>query len=344
VDRELAAKGFVVADHKPTHFILRINNGRILRRRDGRIAYALVDYELLARTADYEDWMQTTKRREYLVRQKERFLPRPESDFPSHLKPAKVLEVNYVHGRVASTGGSLWVVGHDPELFNYFLPERWRNMQQVKLTDKAQTYYAQTKDRIHLVWKASKVGELPAADSSDPLANEIRRRGYNSPFEEFSLALTLSARGIRTVYPRAIYMTASPNAVSGVMLDPRRFERMIRLRSPSGTPVMPVHHDYITIWGYWRGLEDDQAPDDAMLWTPIDVMRAAVKGILDESTATRIMHQHAENLAAAGFADASLSADHVIISYVPSGSVKLDPRGRIETRQCNFELVYELTR
>ncbi|WP_428938321.1 hypothetical protein [Fontivita pretiosa] len=341
VDRELAAKGFVVADHKPTHLILRIRDGKILRRRDGSIAYALVDYELLSRTADYEDSVQAARRREYLIRQKQRFYPRPSAQFGSGLKPAKVLGVSYVFGRAQSTGGTLWVVGNDPELFGYFLPERWRTMQQVKLSERGQTYYAQTKDRIHLVWKVSRVGELPVGRLEDPQYRRILQLGYNSPFEEFALALKMASRGCKTIYPRAIYMTASPGHVSGAIQDRRRFERMRHVLSPAGMPVMPMGHDYVTIWGYWRGLEDDEAPDDVRLWTPIDVTRARTKGIIDASTAARVMARHAEQLAAAGFEDASFSSDHVLISYVPNGSIKTDASGQIESRQCNFELVHE---
>lgn len=342
VDKELAANGFIVADHKPTHFILRLKNGKVRRRRDGRIAYALVDYELLARTADHEDWVRTAKRREYLVRMRDRFRRRDPSEYPAALRPARVLDVDYVFGRAESTHGILWLVGSDPDLFGYFLPERWRTDQQVRLSDTGQTYYAQTKDRIHLVWKVSRVGELPPGDLADPLYRPLLLHGYNSPFEEFWLALKLAARGVKAVYPRAIYMTASPGDVSGTVLDDRRFERLRKLLSPVGNPVMPMNHDYVTIWGYFRGLEDDEAVEDTMLWTPIDVGGAARKGIIDSPTAERILSRHAERLAAAGFEDLRLKPDHVLIAYVPSGSVKTTRDGQIETRQCNFEMVREI--
>jgi hypothetical protein len=48
VDRELAARGFVVLDHKPRHIIVRPGRAGGLRRdRHGDILRALVDYELL---------------------------------------------------------------------------------------------------------------------------------------------------------------------------------------------------------------------------------------------------------------------------------------------------------
>jgi hypothetical protein len=50
--RDLEHHGFGMADIKPEHVILRINrDGSMLCLRNGELAYALVDYELLARVA-----------------------------------------------------------------------------------------------------------------------------------------------------------------------------------------------------------------------------------------------------------------------------------------------------
>lgn len=114
--------------------------------------------------------------------------------------------VDYVWGLTESTSGSLWVVGHDLDLFDYFQPERWRKTPRTKLSVTDHTYYTKTKDNINIVWKMSKVGEL-ADNLSDEHAQKVIAYGYNSPFEEFALAFEMSRRGIPTVYPRAIYMT-----------------------------------------------------------------------------------------------------------------------------------------
>ena len=47
VEAELQEAGFRVLDMKPAHIIVRLQEGRPLRRRDGRLIYALIDYELL---------------------------------------------------------------------------------------------------------------------------------------------------------------------------------------------------------------------------------------------------------------------------------------------------------
>jgi hypothetical protein len=153
---ELQAKGFRVVDHKPVHIITRARENGV-RTRKGKVAFAIVDYELLERTADNENAVKRAARSDYLLRQHTRFMPHAREEFPAHLHPAKVLGVDYVYGHTESTGGALWVVGNDPALFAYFLPERWR-MKQVVLSDTGQAYYVQTKDRIHLIWKVSRRG------------------------------------------------------------------------------------------------------------------------------------------------------------------------------------------
>jgi hypothetical protein len=56
VHNELAAKGFRVLDTKPSHIILRDRDARGLIRRNGRLTYAMVDFELLQRTDEYQRW------------------------------------------------------------------------------------------------------------------------------------------------------------------------------------------------------------------------------------------------------------------------------------------------
>jgi len=57
VQDELAQKGFKVLDNKPSHIILRVGKNGQLLRRNGRLEYALVDFELLQRTDEYEQYL-----------------------------------------------------------------------------------------------------------------------------------------------------------------------------------------------------------------------------------------------------------------------------------------------
>jgi hypothetical protein len=339
VDADLQTKGFRVVDHKPVHIITRVKDGAIKKRRDGKVSYAIVDYELLERTSEHEDAVKRVARSDYLVRQRDRFNP-PKAAFPEHLHAGNVLGVDYVYGRSESTGGALWVVGKDPDLFAYFLPERWR-WKQVVLSNTGQAYYVQTKDRIHLVWKVSRVGEVPPErwEGDDTASLKAQREhGYNAPFEKISLALEMAAKGVRTTYPRAIYMTGGGKPDEAIA-DGRRFETFKDVRAPDGRPILPKDHDYITLFGYWRGREDNEAVDDFLLWTPINVAQAAAKGIITLSHADALVERHRCKLREAGFVDLNLKADHVLLSHIPGGPIKLEEDGTEELRHCNFELV-----
>jgi hypothetical protein len=57
VMREMRARGFRVLDHKPRHFILRQRHTGKLMRRNGELVYALIDFELLQRTEEYEEFL-----------------------------------------------------------------------------------------------------------------------------------------------------------------------------------------------------------------------------------------------------------------------------------------------
>ena len=193
---DLERHGYMVIDHKPAHIIVRPQeSGGLLKRREGEFAYALVDFELLALTPEHRCEVRASRRTSYLKRQRMRFQTPATSSFPEHLKPVKILGVSYVFGHAESTQGRLWVVGYDPELFDYFLPERWRHTPGKKLSATSETHYTLTKDNIHLVWKLSRVGEKPEVNPSSEIAAAILAHGFNSPFEECSIALDLVRHG-----------------------------------------------------------------------------------------------------------------------------------------------------
>ncbi len=338
VNDELRRKGFTVADNKPAHFIVRPTPDGVRRHRDGRIVYALVDYELLARTPEHDQAVRASARSRYLQMQRDRFrtdLPRSYGD---DLHPVQILGLPWVYGRCESTSGALWVLGNDPELFEYFLPERWRTLR-VALSRENRTFYAQTKDRIHLVWRISRVGELPPGAMGDPAYRRVLLHGFNSPFEEVELAMAMQRAGLKTTYPRAVYMTRTLSEWTRALLDDRRFERVKDVRMPDGQALMPMDHDYIILWGYFRGLEDQEASVDAGYWTPIDAQRMCDKGLISRQTLDELIARQRERLAAAGFEDLALKGSHLLLCYIPPNTLKRDANGEIEVRQCNFELV-----
>jgi hypothetical protein len=233
------------------------------------------------------------------------------------------------------------VVGHDGRLFEYFLPERWRH-RQIPLSASSRVWYTRTKDGVHLVWKVSRVGETPEGDPSDPRVRSLRECGYNSPFEEFSLALALLGKGMGAAYPRAIYVTGQDHYLPGAVTDDRRFDRLAGEPGPDGQPVLRYGPDYITIWGYWRGHEDDVAADAKFLWSPIGAGQAMAKGLVSRQQLDEIMVAHADRLRRAGFEDLNLEPDHVMLTYVPGGTFLRDATGAVSSRHCNFELVRKI--
>ena len=153
-------------DMKDAHVIVRLVNATDLETRDGRIEYGVIDYELMERTAEYEKEVREDRRQAYLRRRRrvwheEKGPRRPPPALPAHLDSARILGVDYVHGRTESTGGALWVVGRDPRLFDLFLPERWRTTPQLPLPPSRETWSTESKDHVRLVWKVSSVGERP---------------------------------------------------------------------------------------------------------------------------------------------------------------------------------------
>jgi len=138
----LRVKGFAVADMKPSHIIVEhsqleemrgladgCDDGGVTRQCEhlhslmNRSNVSIVDYELLLRTPEHEQHDVSARRSSYLRDQCERFKAAP---LPPFLVQSEIMDVPYVHGYAESTGGLLWVVGRNANLFDYFLPERWR--------------------------------------------------------------------------------------------------------------------------------------------------------------------------------------------------------------------------
>ncbi len=336
----LARHGFRVLDMKPAHIIVRQRTDRsILRRGDGRIPYALVDFELLERTPEREREVTRARRSAYLKRQRDRFDQGGPAIFPPHLHPLKAVGVDYVAGHTESTRGTLWVVGRDPGLFDYFQPERWRRTPRTRLSETNEVYYTKTKDVINVVWKVSRVGEQPDADAASPAGAAIIAHGYNSPFEEFAAAFRLGRAGIATVYPRAIYMTGLESDRPEYVEDNRRYPTHDRWRDPEGHPALRPDHLYITIWGFWNGLDEMLATRDADYCRGINLGQAVCAGYVSRAEADDLLAQVRDRLAAAGAEDLNLKGDHVLLSLTPGGILIRDTDGRPDMRLCNFELM-----
>jgi hypothetical protein len=338
--KDLAQKGYRVLDMKPAHIIVRRQEDHsFIQNREGKTAYALVDFELLQRTPKHEQKVTALRRSNYLVRQRDRFGATPEENYPPHLSPAGILDVTYVYGHSESTHGSLWVVGRDPSLFDYFQPERWRRTQRIKLAESHEVYYTKSKDDIHLVWKVSRVGDLPEIGLHHPRRKDIMEYGYNSPFREFKLAFDMSLLGIHTIYPRAIYMTGLERENAEYAPDHRRFKALREILTPEGTPVLMHNHVYLTIWGYWNGLDELLASEDRQYCTGLNIDEALRKGLISTNEHEELLEKIRHRMALAGYEDLDLKGTHYLLTLSPQSELARDSDGLPAFRVCNFGLI-----
>ncbi len=343
VTHELWQKGYRVIDMKPAHIILRPGPNRsLLRDHNGQFAYALVDFELLERTREHEIAVRAAHRQTYLKHMARRFESDPATPLPAHLHATNLLGVDYIFGRAESTGGLLWVVGKDPDLFNYFLPERWRRTPKKKLSSRNQIFYTRTKDNINLVWKVSRMGDPPQSTKPPAKAAAVEAYGFNSPFEEFAFALELFLNGVSTVYPRAIYMTGHRRENPRHVADERRYEALAHLKTPEGEPAVRKDHDYITIWGYWNGPDELLAEGSEEVYRAFNAAHAHASGMISEETLHELMQLKRSRLARCGFEDLYLKPDHLLVSFDAKGELVLGWTGRPEGRLCNFELIRKI--
>jgi hypothetical protein len=353
VIQDLGNKGYAVADMKPVHVILgehevksiqstlgmndlvtRIRRREQLRRYVFQGNYSLVDYELLLRTEDHEEQVRYRRRHAYLDDQRDRYRSTP---LPHHLHSKNILDVPYVFGHVESTGGALWVVGNNGRLFDYFLPERWRKTHSWRMSPINEVFYTISKDQVHIVWKTSRVGELPQLGSADRRNDLIPINGFNSPFEEFALAHYLNRNGIPTVYMRAIYMTGSDKQEESV--DTRRYESHRMLKNPDGTPILRNDRNYITIRGYFNGPDSWVAEQSGGLCRPLDLAAALQAGTIDQAQQFSLLDRVKEQLLGVGCDGTLLEPNDLLLAITPEGSILTNTNGEPDVRICNLELI-----
>lgn len=335
---DLRDTGFAIRDNKVAHIIVRPQtDGRLARAKSGEILYGLVDFELLERTPEREQRVRAEKRHDYLVRQAHRFETQQQS--PPGLTPVTIMGVDYIYGEVESTGGALWVVGKDPLLFDYFVPEKWRRTPRTKMAGPGVYYKTTTKDNAHLVWRISRVGERPDVDPFVRSEQRVLSYGYNSPFEEFSIALELSQNGIDTKYPRAIYMTGHHSTAAPSLFDPSRYNSHAQFQTPDGNPILIGDREYMTIWGFWNAPDDMLAVKDEAIYEGLDALSAYREGRLTQKAYLNVMRTTKKKLAEADIEDLSLSGSHLLLSIDKADRIATDERGIPLVRIRNFELL-----
>ncbi len=339
VERHMREKGFVDKDRKPRHIIVRTRNSKLLKTRHGEVAYGYIDFEMLQHTPEYEKKLKAFRRSDYLVRQRDRFDVTKKHSLPEHLSHVKIFGVDYIYGRVSSTGGALWVAGRDPVLFDYFLPERWRKTPRKKISNRLPTYYTLTKDNIHIVWRVSRVGERPDFEGFDRWGKRIISHGFNSPFEEFSLAFELSKKGIPSIYPRAIYQTGQQTLSSELIADDDRYSTHKSLLMPDKSPILQKKYNYISLWGHWNGPDELLAVRDGDYYSGINLSHAVRDNIISQAIFVRLRKKLKERMKRASFDDLNFLPTNFLASLDSYGKLILDNDGLPELRLSNFELI-----
>lgn len=342
--RELEERGYRVLDMKPHHLIVRRDGDGLARRAlDGEIDYGLVDFELLERTPEHQEEVRAIRRRDYLRRQggdvadegPKELDPAP---LPPHLSSSSLLGVDYVYGRVDSTAGSLWVVGHDAGLFDYFLPERWRRTPRIRLDPQHSTFYTRTKDAAQIVWKVSRVGEAQCLDCSDEGAVDALAHGVNSPFEDVALAMLLRRGGVRVDAPHAIYMTGRDSKLEHRTHDWRRYRSHEHLRTAEGEPVLRPERDYVTIWSFGGGPEIGREYLDRCT-RAMSGDQLLARGMITSAELSEALREETARIEATGITVLTLLPRQLLFSLDPQGRLWRDTQGRVETRVCSFDFM-----
>jgi hypothetical protein len=344
VEKDMKKQGYIIKDRKPHHIILKKNKkGNLIKDKNKKLLYAVIDYELLTRTSDREKMIIKLKRQDYLVRQVNRFnISINNIQIPNYLHKVEFFGTTYISGHVESTNGHLWVVGYDPSLFDYFLPERWEHTPKNKLSDHHQIYHTVTKDKINFVWKSSKVGSKPNKKEFEINKNNIIRYGYNSPFEEISIALELNKKGIRIIYPRAIYMMGKKTIPHKILFDNHRYKTHKHFITFEGKHALRRGYNYITIWGYWNGSDEKLATKDADYYQSIDLLNAYEQEIITKDQFNLLLERKYEKLENAGFVDLNFKSKHLLLSLDKNNKLIYDESGLPEERICNFELIKKI--
>lgn len=338
---ELRGRGFSVLDMKPNHVIVEPTREGRFPARDGLPEYGLVDFELLERTAEY--WQELSAAREAAYERRRNELLQDEGTkgaapetLPASLHAVEIMGVHYVEGHAESTGGRLWVVGGESELFDFYLPERWRTTPHIRLLETRESYFTTSKDGIRLVWKISSVGERPEVATFGADGFRLLAQGVSSPFEEVAAAWWLRRRGVPTALPRAIYRTGHRSQLDESLFDPSRYRSHARYLTSEGQPLLETRRNYITIWDYWCGPEAALLQEDRPVFRSLNVAQALERGLLSAGDAGDLVSGVSERLARVGVEVVRMSGSDILVALGAEERLVRDEQGELEVCLCSF--------
>ncbi|MDP7180047.1 MAG: hypothetical protein QF824_02160 [Candidatus Woesearchaeota archaeon] len=332
--------GYVSADHKPANLVVHpLGRKELERDSSGNPRLIFIDSELLRPDPELIEDMRRTKRRQYFQRQSHRD-EETATVFPLNIRQSNVLGVDYVYGKLEIFDGELWVVGNDPDLFEYFLPEKWMISPRAKLSTSRDIYMTRTTDGINLVWKTSNVGKFP---SEEPLSERdllLNGHGYNSPFEEVAISEELRMMGLPTVNMRAIYRTSLSGGLDEESFDTSRFESHGGIYGPFGEPVLKPGYRYITFWGVTTDSEEGMGMTDEDYHGGLNLTHALRNGVVDVDTYRACVEKEERKLRECGYLDLNVRGGNYLLSYDADGNVINDGIDGLPVLQiANLELI-----
>ena len=212
----------------------------------------------------------------------------------------------------------IWVVGNDPALFDYFLPDRWRRTASLRLSLINEVYRTRTRDNIHVVYRRSRVGEKPHVDPMYEHGRQVLTHGINSPFEEVAIARALRHSGVPTTYLRAVYRTGHKSETVAYLADGQRYESHKHLVLPDDPtePILNPSHDYYVIWGLWRGIDPMAGGSQHGV---IDVQQARDEQMLTREEFDDLVEDTRRRMAAIGFTDETVQHTQFLLHFRSDG-------------------------
>lgn len=254
-ERVMEDKGWVTADSKPQHIVLRVKDGKPLRRRDGRLVFATIDYELLGETDGHKAQRVAERKNEY-YRHVARMWDSSQPDaLPANLRLIETPGLSLLWGRSDSPDCFMGIVGRNQHVFDFFRPERWYYDPEERMSEDLDLYHKRTKDGLHIVVQYSRWGQDPQQAYPGRIRESI---AFNDPLTEIKIAEDLRSKGVHTVYPRAL-----------MLRDVELGEEVFQAGRIDARSIQPGQADLI--WGYWKGVDPLEGYRAKGIWAYVDL-------------------------------------------------------------------------
>lgn len=324
--------GYAVTDHKMSHIITEVPPDKA-----AFTDFTLIDFELLHRTATHEYTIKELRRQRYFELRLQQARTARNTE-PSDNR-ISILDIPYIETDAGSSGGRLWITDDTEKLVDYYLPEKWETTPRQRLSRSGGTYLTKTKDNIQLVVKESRVGDIPVYDPLYEKGDDAVDFGYNSPFEEAAVAAAMKNAGLPAIQLCAVYLINRIYSVAEYRKDMSRYESHRNLLGTDGEPVLREDRQYLTLWQYWEGSEEEMLINPRPLYEPVNLLMAYHRGIIDRKEYESILRFTEFKLGIKGFRDFALKSTHVILLLDREGRLMRDNTGMPLYRYCNFALV-----